>query len=112
MTDNSQQLEASRADFQAAADSLEEASRAADFQAADSLEEASQAAADSLEGASQVGMTTFLEEASHHLAAAEVTNTVHHQAHRLLTHRNKVFLLSRLTLVPLEDVDSASRIFG
>lgn len=93
------------ADFQAVA-----ASRVADFQEeAASLEGASQVADFQ---ASQVGMTTFQEEASHHLAAAEVTNTVHHQAHRLLTHRNKVFLLSRLTLVPLEDVDSASRIFG
>lgn len=118
MTDSSQQLAGSQVDFQ------EEASQAVDFQ-----EEEVSRVVDSQEGAFRaevsraevflVGVTTFRvadsqEEVSHHLeeAAVEVTNTVHHQAHHLLTHRNKVFPLLRSTLVPLEDADSASRIFG
>lgn len=121
MTDSSQPL----------ADSQEEAFRAADsqvvdfqegaFRAADSQEEVSRAvdfqeevfrAVDFQEGASRVGVTTFQVADSQEEAAVEVTNTVHHQAHHLLTHRNKVFPLLRSTLVPLEDADSASRIFG
>lgn len=112
MTDSIKQLADSQEDFQG------EASRVVDFQ-----EEVSRVV-DSQEGASRaevflVGVTTFRvadsqAEVSHHLeeAAVEVTNTVHHQAHHLLTHRNKVFPLLRSTLVPLEDADSASRIFG
>lgn len=113
-------MEASRAafqeeDFQAAADSQEEASRVVAFQ-----EEVSRVV-DSQEGASRaavfqeedflVGVTTF-RVADSQEEAVEVTNMVHHQAHHLHTHRNKVFPLLRLTLVPLEDADSASRIFG
>ncbi|SHP67133.1 Uncharacterised protein [Mycobacteroides abscessus subsp. abscessus] len=117
MTDSSQQLADSQEDFQG------EASQAVDFQAeevswVDSQEGAFRAEV-SQEEASRVEVTTFRvadsqEEVSHHLeeAAVEVTNTVHHQAHHLLTHRNKVFPLLRSTLVPLEDADSASRIFG
>lgn len=113
MTDSSQQLAGSQVDFQE-----EEVSRVVDsqegaFRAEVSQEEASRAEV------FLVGVTTFRvadsqEEVSHHLeeAAVEVTNTVHHQAHHLLTHRNKVFPLLRSTLVPLEDADSASRIFG
>lgn len=131
MTDSSQPLadsqeEAFRAadsqvvDFQEgafrAADSQEEVSRAVDFQEevfrAVDFQEGASRVADFQEGASRVGVTTFQVADSQEEAAVEVTNTVHHQAHHLLTHRNKVFPLLRSTLVPLEDADSASRIFG
>jgi NADPH-dependent curcumin reductase CurA len=108
MNDSSQQLADSQEDFLAEEVSRVVDSQAADFQEGDSQVEDFQVF--------QEGMTTFQEEASHHQVhhhlEAEVTNTVHHQAHHLLTHRNKVFPLMRLTLVRLEDVDSASRIFG
>lgn len=124
MIDSSQQLEASRAAFQEevfqAADSQEEASRVVAFQEEVSRVVASQAvvfqevasrAAVFQEEAFQEGVTTF-QVADSQEEAVEVTNMVHHQAHHLHTYRNKVFPLLRLTLVPLEDADSASRIFG
>jgi hypothetical protein len=114
MTDSSQQLEASREDFQAVAsrveDFQEEVSRVEDFQEEVSRVEVFQVAAFQ-EEVFLVGVTTF-RVADSQEEAVEVTNMVHHQAHRLHTHRNKVFPLLRLTLVPLEDADSASRIFG
>jgi len=127
MIDSSQQLAGSQEEVSRVADfQEEEVSRVVDFQeeafrAADSQEEVSRVV-DSQEGASRaadfqeevflVGVTTFRVADSQEEAAVEVTNTVHHQAHHLLTHRNKVFPLMRSTLVPLEDADSASRIFG
>lgn len=105
MTDSSQQLAGSQVDFQ------EEASQAVDFQEEVSRVVDSQAEEVSQEGAFRAAV--FQEEASRAAVfLVGVTNTVHHQAHHLLTHRNKVFPLLRSTLVPLEDADSASRIFG
>lgn len=130
MIDSSQQPGGSQADFREeasqAVDFQEEVSRVVDFQeeafrAADSQEEASRVvdfqegasrAADFQEEVFQVGVTTFQVADSQEEEAVEVTNTVHHQAHHLLIHHNKVFPLLRSTLVPLEDADSVSRIFG
>lgn len=113
MTDSSQQLAGSQVASQEEEVSRVVASQEGAFRAEVSQEEASRAEV-FLVGVTTFRVADFQEEVSHHLeeAAVEVTNTVHHQAHHLLTHRNKVFPLLRLILVPLEDADSASRIFG